>query len=679
MSQRLKAQSKMAKQKWAIRIAIVTMLLVFWQTLSLQLPAFSHDPRRIELPAICSVKLQDPKITWQLPTDVEGELTQDNFNVVQRAADLFAWQEFIALNWPAKEGDRGQPDQTATLAQLGPRVWETWKETSEVYRPDGLQPDPWNSLPRQSRLSSQAGLKKVLFRSSKVDEILNDQFQPTKADGTLPGTLTDQRGNVVRYEIRMNKVLFDYVVANKLYQSEKQSSFPEISAPVGSILVKAAWREVSPEEQGRFYTALADVQNLEGDRYQEKLMGLVGFHVMTKTASAPQWIWSTYEQIDNVEGLHPSFFNPDCPSCLQNQQTQPQVPNQITRETPIPAVDPDCSQKSAAVDNIVALNQVIQKGLGDSVWRHYQLINTQWPVPSRQPSSPSTVFTVLPTVLANTTMESYIQKSSSCMGCHAIARSSNAQQYRSADFSFTFADARPVLKNTQIIPPPRSPKTNWARDNWNSILRGYQIANKTYETLPQYVPQAKLHCASCHLSVGADPKASSWFGMIKKYQYPETDDLQKRINSCFEHSLNGLPLPLERDNPESQALITYMQWLDQEAERFKITLPKTAYPNIQKLNGDSKLGQAIFEQKCAFCHGLNGEGRYGSNTYYRPALWGNQSFNRLAGLAQTETLAKFLKSNMPYQFGGNLTDQEAWDLASFIDRQPRPQGPYQKP
>lgn len=136
---------------------------------------------------------------------------------------------------------------------------------------------------------------------------------------------------------------------------------------------------------------------------------------------------------------------------------------------------------------------------------------------------------------------------------------------------------------------------------------------------------------------------------------------------------------MEKYNPEAQALITYMQWLDQQAAQSKITLPKTAYPDIQKLAGNPKQGQEIFQQKCAFCHELNGAGRYGSNTYYRPALWGDQSFNRLAGLAQPETLAKFLKSNMPYQFGGNLTDQEAWDLATFIDRQPRPQGPYKAP
>jgi thiosulfate dehydrogenase len=30
---------------------------------------------------------------------------------------------------------------------------------------------------------------------------------------------------------------------------------------------------------------------------------------------------------------------------------------------------------------------------------------------------------------------------------------------------------------------------------------------------------------------------------------------------------------------------------------------------------------------------------------------------------------------MPYGLGGSLTDQQAWDVAAFIDHHPRPQDP----
>ncbi len=653
---------------------VIASLIVIWG--QFHSAAQSPAPVAIPVPQVCQAPLKTPEITWEIPTDVEGNLQQANLNVVQRAANLFAWQEFIALNWPAQARERGIPNPTADLNTPGPRVWETWKEISEVYRPDGRAPLPWNAPePLPPGLEGRQP-RKVLYRQSKVDEILSDQFQPTKADLALPGTLTDQRGRVVRYEIRMNAIAFDYVVQNRLYDAVHQAQLSQINFPNGSILIKAAWRELDPQEAPRFYATSAYV-NDQPERnvgsYQQKTMGLVGFHVMQKTASAPQWIWSTYEQVDNVRGETPSFFNPHCPDCLRNRQTQAHVPNQVTRLTPIPNQTPDCSQPQQAQDNLVELNQNIQAGLKNSVWQYYELVNTQWPLPKTpQNSSPDTVFQVNPALLANTTMETYIQPSSSCMGCHALARSVNPQIYVSSDFTFTPAMALPPQINQQLVPPPAKPVSTWDEKNWNSILRGYQLSTQTYELLPQYVPTTKLHCQSCHLNGGSNPKASAWFGMMEKYQYPATTNLQKRLNSCFEHSLNGRPLPITPNQPEFQAFVTYMQWLDEQAKVLAINLPEQPFPPIRPLSGDPQRGQAIFQQKCAFCHNTDGQGRYQSDTYYRPALWGPHSYNKRAGLARPETLAKFLHANMPYQFDGNLTPQEAWDLAEFIDNQDRP-------
>lgn len=37
--------------------------------------------------------------------------------------------------------------------------------------------------------------------------------------------------------------------------------------------------------------------------------------------------------------------------------------------------------------------------------------------------------------------------------------------------------------------------------------------------------------------------------------------------------------------------------------------------------------------------------------------------------------AGFIKANMPLGLGGKLTDQEAWDVATFMDSHERPQDP----
>jgi cytochrome c len=87
--------------------------------------------------------------------------------------------------------------------------------------------------------------------------------------------------------------------------------------------------------------------------------------------------------------------------------------------------------------------------------------------------------------------------------------------------------------------------------------------------------------------------------------------------------------------------------------------------------GDSGRGSTIFAQKCAVCHNLEGQGRYLGDAYYRPALWGKRSFNFAAGIfGYPDLLASF--NNMPYGAGGELTNQEAWDVASFVHGMPRP-------
>jgi thiosulfate dehydrogenase len=58
-----------------------------------------------------------------------------------------------------------------------------------------------------------------------------------------------------------------------------------------------------------------------------------------------------------------------------------------------------------------------------------------------------------------------------------------------------------------------------------------------------------------------------------------------------------------------------------------------------------------------------------------PALWGDDSFNWGAGMQQVNNAAGFIKANMPLGQGYSLSDQEAWDVALFIDSHERPQDP----
>ena len=147
-------------------------------------------------------------------------------------------------------------------------------------------------------------------------------------------------------------------------------------------------------------------------------------HIAHKSVSSKQWIWSTFEQVDNLEvdavahpNLKPSFFDPSCAICVPNQQPASKGVNswaktpktQIVRSIPIP---PDKQ----------ALNRQAQAVLtkAGSPLQYYQLIDTQWPTdPSAAPTPwnaglPDAVNNKsggkpTPVFLTNVTMETYFQ------------------------------------------------------------------------------------------------------------------------------------------------------------------------------------------------------------------------------------------------------------------------------
>jgi thiosulfate dehydrogenase len=58
--------------------------------------------------------------------------------------------------------------------------------------------------------------------------------------------------------------------------------------------------------------------------------------------------------------------------------------------------------------------------------------------------------------------------------------------------------------------------------------------------------------------------------------------------------------------------------------------------------------------------------------YLFPPLWGPDSFNNGAGLHRVLTAARFIKARMPLG-EPTLSDDEAFDVAAFINSKPRPQ------
>ncbi len=80
-------------------------------------------------------------------------------------------------------------------------------------------------------------------------------------------------------------------------------------------------------------------------------------------------------------------------------------------------------------------------------------------------------------------------------------------------------------------------------------------------------------------------------------------------------------------------------------------------------------------ERCTSCHGPDGQGVAVGDKKPGP-LWGPDSWNDGAGAARVYTLAGIVRYSMPYLDPGSLTDEEAQDVAAFIDSKPRPSYPF---
>jgi thiosulfate dehydrogenase len=150
----------------------------------------------------------------------------------------------------------------------------------------------------------------------------------------------------------------------------------------------------------------------------------------------------------------------------------------------------------------------------------------------------------------------------------------------------------------------------------------------------------------------------------------------KRINDCIERSLNGKGL--DADSREMQAITAYLKWVGKDVGK-ESNLPGFGLIDLKPLDrpASPEKGKLVYDMYCGRCHGENGEGIMAANglewTY--PPLYGENSYNIGAGLYRISRFAAFVKANMPFGVTHDnpfLSDEEAWDVAAYVNSMPRP-------
>ena len=237
------------------------------------------------------------------------------------------------------------------------------------------------------------------------------------------------------------------------------------------------------------------------------------------------------------------------------------------------------------------------------------------------------------------------------------------------------APAAPVF----FVPPDEDTLPN---DKFGELVkRGKALFMDTQQRAPHLVGNG-MNCVNCHLDAGR--KAGSgplWAAYTMYPAYRKKNDkvnsMEERIQGCFTFSMNGTPPALGSD--EMNALMAYHYWVSKGAP-VGVELPGRGFPTLAKpaQAPDIKRGERVYANNCAVCHGAKGEGVKVGARYAFPPLWGRDSFNWGAGMHRVNTAASFIKANMPLGKPNSLSDQDAWDVAAYMNSKERPADPREK-
>jgi thiosulfate dehydrogenase len=235
------------------------------------------------------------------------------------------------------------------------------------------------------------------------------------------------------------------------------------------------------------------------------------------------------------------------------------------------------------------------------------------------------------------------------------------------------------------------------------IRWGYKLFVDTPREAPR-LAGGRVACANCHLNAGQRERALPLVGVAGAF--PEYNaraarliSLPDRVVDCFLRSENAtghlasdggsnadagkraesdaLPTTSTR---EVLALSAYITWLSNgypvgtnPSWRGRNGIPQDRLIPLKSL--DAKHGEAVFLERCANCHGADGQGVQIGDKKAGP-LWGPDSWNDGAGASRVYTLAGIIRYTMPYLDPGSLSDEDAQHVAAFITSKPRPRYPY---
>lgn len=416
----------------------------------------------VSLPACAQVE-QDEGNYQQFPYDL---LFPESATIEERQAlvNHHAWRQFIALNWPANPNQAGTPDTSKSMGDEGLRVWETFKPTQDIFLANGATPadfDTPNQVPAvcTNVVGAKTDRMRALTQITK-GPLLNATGQ---AFAGSHGFLVDQHKQLANYEILTNEPSYDYIVDNQFYQRAVVNAASDFNFPsgslskkdIGTLTIKSAWRVLDgTQDPSKFYSETAYVYDETDCSIAQ--VGLIGLHIAHKTEQFPQWLWATFEHVDNAPEC--TFSGGVFQTC--EPQYEPHINYSFSKNGCSLAECPINKKPSSAEDRtpvqvmrIVALPEPVKQlnanvhssePVRGTIWENYMLVGGQWPSVTSSPEAGQPK----PAVLANSVMETYFQgeaplsQTSSCLGCHYLATGNPDSGSVKSDFTYMLRDAK---------------------------------------------------------------------------------------------------------------------------------------------------------------------------------------------------------------------------------------------
>ena len=370
---------------------------------------------------------------------------------------------------------------------LNNKTWSSWSSTSDLL--DQKNPGDFGSrfVPKtctdylatvkaddkknKSKNYSTYAKLRVLSQVGKVNDSIFEAGAVATKTYTWEGTghrsnpvglssdpVLAANGQFLRYEILLNPIAYNWVIANSLYKASALDTWSgDLIFPLQSQVVKNAWVEhtgtvvsglAMHTEDLLVYTS-ASFNSTKTASCVKKTMALVGQHLVTKTSNNPAWTWATFEH--NQSAPYCTAADADGTtggvnlSCPASPVSSGYILNDCAtgvcstcNTPPTKASTKDCASSSGyCVDKPKISKSQLCRQLTNTqlpsiaAGTNYQLISTQWykgsntgdvnNAPSVRPQGnrgnirPTTVGGK--SLLGNSSMESY--ERSNCIGCHS--------------------------------------------------------------------------------------------------------------------------------------------------------------------------------------------------------------------------------------------------------------------